>query len=334
MSDPIRSPRPAPPAAVLRDPLPGARPVLLDGVLERQRFHPLLMAALVFVGGLLVYLVVGSVAMAAAAVVGAGGEASVEEILESMGESPVAVFGGNAVGQFLGFFLFVWMVARMHTAQVADFLRLRRGDGPQLALAAGGLLALLPFVSWLGALNAQMPLPEGLRAWEEQQAALLDQVLGGGMNVGLALLFAAVTPALCEEVMFRGYLQRQVERRLGAAWSIVLVGVFFGLFHLRLLQALPLAALGLYLGYVVWVSGSLWPGVLVHLLNNGLAVLVSDYARRSPGLGEGGLEAMEVPWYLAGAGLVLALGACEALRRRRAHLLLAAPSFPSDRLAR
>lgn len=328
MNEPFEHPRPVPPPAeaapVLRDPLPGARPILLDGVLERQRFHPLLMAALVFFGGFLVYQIAGGVAMALALVASSSGPISVEDLSAALGENALAVFGGNALGQVFGFFLFVWMVARMHTAQVAPFLRLQRVDAVQLGLAAVGLLALIPFVSWLGELNAQLPLPEGLEAWEEQQEALLEQVLGGGMNVGLALLFAAITPAFCEELMFRGYLQRQVERRLGVMWSIVLVGILFGVFHMRFLQVLPLAVLGLYLGYVVWASGSLWAGVLVHLLNNGLAVLVSDYAQRHPEVDAVALESMDVPWYLALAGLALALGVCEALRRRREHLALAA----------
>src|SRR5690606_30667415 len=66
MNEPFEHPRPVPPPAeaapVLRDPLPSARPILLDGVLERQRFHPLLMAALVFFGGFLVYQIAGGVA--------------------------------------------------------------------------------------------------------------------------------------------------------------------------------------------------------------------------------------------------------------------------------
>lgn len=306
---------------VIRDPLPWTKPIQLAGVLERQRFHPLLMAVLTFVGGFVIYQLVGSIVMVLAALRSTGGEIDMERVLEAVQSDAFALFGGNAIGQAAGFLLFVVFITWLHTPQVASYLRVRRFDWGQFALAGVGLVLLLPFVSWLGAVNASLPLPESLRAWDEQQAALIEQVLGADLNVFYVLLVVALTPAICEEVMFRGYLQRQVERRLGVVWSIVLVGLVFGLFHLRPTQVLPLATLGFYLGFSVWVTGSLWTGVLVHLLNNGLAVIVTDYAKRSPDLDPVALESLSVPWYLAilsalaGAGVVLLL-----LRRREALL--------------
>ena len=296
-------------------------PARLSGVLERQRFHPLLTALLTFVGGFVIYQIVGTVVMVAAAVRSTGGAFDVERVMAAVQSDAFALFGGNAVGQLAGFFLFVLFVTWLHTPDVASYLRLRRADAAQFGLAGAGLLVLLPLVSWLGEVNAEIPLPESLRAWDEQQAILLEQVLGADLNVFYVLLVVALTPAICEELMFRGYLQRQVERRLGVVWSIVLVGVVFGLFHLRPTQVLPLATLGVYLGFSVWVTGSLWAGVLIHLLNNGLAVVVSDYVNRSPDLDPVALESITVPWYLALLSAVAAVGAAVLLLRRRQALL-------------
>ncbi|MDX1530530.1 MAG: CPBP family intramembrane glutamic endopeptidase [Rhodothermales bacterium] len=338
-----RPPAPAAPPAppTVRDPLPGARPFALTGWAERQRFSPLLAAALVFVSGFVAYQLVGTVLAAALLVIQVQGSGEVLDPAGLMGllaEHPATVFGSNAVGQVAGFFVLVLLATRLHTPEPAPFLRLRRPDGVQLALAGGGLFALLPFVSWIGEVNLRVPLPEGLMEWEAQQAALLEQILGGELNVVLALLFVAVTPAICEELMFRGYLQRQVERRLGVVWSIVLIGLLFGLFHLRFTQALPLTVLGLYLGFVVWVTGSLWSGVLVHLLNNGFAVIASDVARRHPDLDPVALEEVSAPWYLALLSLLVGLAACQVLLRRRGALLGAAvaspPSPPASHLDR
>ncbi|MEM0961321.1 MAG: CPBP family intramembrane glutamic endopeptidase, partial [Bacteroidota bacterium] len=122
---------------------------------------------------------------------------------------------------------------------------------------------------------------------------------------------------VCEELLFRGYLQRQVERRWGAVVSIVLVGVFFGLYHLRLSQAIPLSLLGIYFGFAVWATGSLWTGFVLHLLNNGLAVVATSVARSDPDLDVQDLETLGVPWYLGLAGLALCLLVSRVLASRR-----------------
>lgn len=306
-------------SVVLHDPMPWAKPMRLDGLLERQRFHPLLTAVLTFIGGFLIYQFVGTLVMVLAAVRTMGGAFDVERVLEAVQSDAFALFGGNAIGQVAGFFLFVLLMTWLHTADVASYLRIRRVDGAHLGLAGFGLVTLLPLVSWLGELNARLPLPESWWAWDEQQSALLEQVLGAELNVFYVLLVVALTPAICEELMFRGYLQRQVERRLGVVWSIVLVGLVFGLFHLRPTQVLPLATLGVYLGFSVWVTGSLWAGVLIHLLNNGLAVIVSDYVSRNPDVDAVALESLAVPWYLAIVSAAVVVGvAVLMLRRRRA----------------
>ena len=95
----------------------------------------------------------------------------------------------------------------------------------------------------------------------------------------------------------------------------------FGVFHLRPSQVLPLATLGLYLGFSVWVTGSLWAGVLIHLLNNGLAVIVSDYMKRRPDLDPAALESLAVPWYLALLSAAAVAGIVVLLLRRRDALL-------------
>jgi len=84
---------------------------------------------------------------------------------------------------------------------------------------------------------------------------------------------------------------------------------------------LPLATLGIYLSFAVWVTGSLWSGVLIHLLNNGIAVIVSDYARRSPDIDPVALESLTVPWYLAILSVLVGTGIAVLLLRRRQALL-------------
>jgi len=107
----------------------------------------------------------------------------------------------------------------------------------------------------------------------------------------------ALTPAICEEVLFRGYIQRQSERAWGVWGGAIFTGVAFGLYHLRLTQAIPLGLLGTYLAWLTWRSGSLIPAMIVHLANNSFAAVAGKVMLKGQ---EAGSDApfFEVPWFI------------------------------------
>lgn len=121
--------------------------------------------------------------------------------------------------------------------------------------------------------------------------------------------------------MFRGYVQRQAERGLGIVGGVLFSGIVFGLYHLRLSQAIPLCVLGIYLAWLVWRTGSLWPAIIVHFANNAFAVAIGAYIARDPDLEMADLEQFEVPWYFLVLGLVL-FGAVVVGIQRLARRLL------------
>lgn len=306
------------------DAWPWARPAPLTGWLERNAFHPLLTAFFVFVAAFLLFQVVVAPLVLAVGVIwdltqnGGGEPPDMSVILEQLTTNGRLMMVANTVGQIVGFGLFAWVVARLHSPEVREYLRVRRPDGPAIGLAAAGWAAIYPVVLWTGQLNERIPMPDWLRQLEQQQVDLLEGLLlGGDLSTPFLFIALALTPAICEELLFRGYLQRQVERSWGAAASIVLVGVLFGLYHLRLSQAIPLSLLGIYLGFVVWATGSLWAGFVVHILNNGFAVLASAVVRSSPDMDLESLESMGVPWYVGLIGIVLTAAVVRAMLARR-----------------
>ena len=318
-------PRPAPTPALI-DAWPDARPIPLDGGLERNGFTPIWTSILVFVVAFVAFQVIGGLAMAIGILPGllASGQTDVDgaDIAALMGENMSAILAGNTVGQFLGFGALALIVARLHSSRPGAFLRLRAPDGPGFLLAGVGWLALVPAIQWLGRLNAKLPQPEWLSEMERMQMEMIEGALmGGELSTGFLFVALALTPAICEELLFRGYLQRQVERKWGLAASVVLVGVFFGLYHLRLTQVVPLSLLGIWMGYTVWATGSLWTGAFVHLLNNGLAVLASAYVGGRPDLDLSSIEEMAVPWYAGLGGLVAAAALGRLIWLRRASIV-------------
>lgn len=93
---------------------------------------------------------------------------------------------------------------------------------------------------------------------------------------GIVLTFVAisVTPALVEEFAMRGVVFG-VLRRYGNGFAILVSAIVFGLMHGNLSQ-IPFAfVLGLYFGYIVVKTESVWPAVIIHFLNNFLSVATS-----------------------------------------------------------
>lgn len=121
--------------------------------------------------------------------------------------------------------------------------------------------------------------------------------LWGQLPLPLILLCMAVAPAVCEELFFRGYLFAAFRRRLNAWQTVLLTSVLFGLFHVVTSAALaperflPSAFLGLCLGAIAWKTRSVLPGMLLHVLHNGLLLSMAYYRDELAAAGWGVEEA-------------------------------------------
>ncbi len=91
----------------------------------------------------------------------------------------------------------------------------------------------------------------------------------------LILLLGAIalSPAVCEEVLFRGVILSGLRSRCSVRFSIITTGILFGLMHIYISQIIPTALLGIVITYLVIRSNSLFTGILFHLINNSIAVL-------------------------------------------------------------
>ena len=153
-------------------------------------------------------------------------------------------------------------------------LSLKRPTGPQAAASILVIFGAMPLVWVIGWLQTfVLPVP-----WELLEG--LEELVTAETLTRLAwlLLLLAVTPAICEEVVFRGVLLGGM-RTLEPWRIIVLNGVIFGAFHLSfetVIRFLPTAALGMVITWSVWRTGSIWIGALMHLLNNGTIVVLAS----------------------------------------------------------
>lgn len=130
---------------------------------------------------------------------------------------------------------------------------------PVVGVATAALSLFLIVVTIAADLGAGDPVP----------SALLAGMRGGQAVV--TLVSVALLPALGEELLFRGYLQRRLVERLGPVMGISLASGLFALCHGRMaLQVLPL---GVALGVGAWWSQSTWVAVACHAINNGVGLI-------------------------------------------------------------
>ncbi|MCL2215665.1 MAG: CPBP family intramembrane metalloprotease [Defluviitaleaceae bacterium] len=105
----------------------------------------------------------------------------------------------------------------------------------------------------------------------------------GGMAaqpLWLMLLALAVTPAICEEIVFRGYIQ-SAYRNLPFTVSALLNGLFFAMIHLSLQQFLYAFAMGVIFAYMVHYSRSIRAGILMHFIMNASQISLARLVRIS-----------------------------------------------------
>ena len=98
-----------------------------------------------------------------------------------------------------------------------------------------------------------------------------------GDKLWVTLLVVAVAPAICEEMMFRGFIQSGFRKRYSAVSSIFLVAVIFGAYHTSFIRFIPTALLGACFAVVVNYTDSIFLSMILHFTNNALAVLMMYY---------------------------------------------------------
>jgi sodium transport system permease protein len=176
---------------------------------------------------------------------------------------------GLAVFQWVGLFGLTAAYARGSGRPLAAVLRLRR---PAAAAVVGAIL--IGSSAWLVVgLMTQWIMPPPQEMVDKLRHAVLPE--GRGAFV-LALLLAAVTPAICEEALFRGPILRGLRTRFSALGAAVLTGLLFGIFHADVWRFLPTALIGFALSAVALAADSIVPAMVAHFANNACLITLAS----------------------------------------------------------
>lgn len=163
---------------------------------------------------------------------------------------------------------------------------------------------------WLGAGSGalllgnllSMAFPDGSRNLNDEYMSILDGIpfVGG-------VFLMALLPAVCEELMYRGYIFTAMKQKMTLAKAILLVSFLFGLSHLSLIKLLPTMLLGVALAYAAEQTGSICVSSLMHFLNNAFSVFVLYYGTEIAWLND---EELGIPMVI---GMVVLLFAATPL---------------------
>ena len=176
----------------------------------------------------------------------------------------------------------------------------KKADWKVFLWAVGIMLVALPAINMLAQWNQHMVLPtwlSGVEEWMKAKEAEAEWLTKQFMSVttisGLLvnLLLMAVLPALSEEITFRGVLQRLLSPKnsslnsqlsnLNSHLSIWLTAIIFSAIHMQFYGFVPRMLMGALFGYMFVWTGSLWVPMLMHFVNNGMAVLLYFLANKA-----------------------------------------------------
>lgn len=148
-----------------------------------------------------------------------------------------------------------------------------------LLLSVAAIVVAQFFISFLVEVNSAIPLPDSLSFLKETEAkekAIVDKILSFSSLLRLlpVTLVLAVIPAFSEELFFRGALLGILLRgKMNPMAAFLFSGFIFSLGHMQYNNILAIWVLGMFLGYLFYISGSLWLPIIVHFINNFLTVL-------------------------------------------------------------
>jgi membrane protease YdiL (CAAX protease family) len=193
----------------------------------------------------------------------------VDILVEYYRRFQVAILIVTTAAQFAVFFaLAVALVRRWHSSRPFAYLSFRRPAALDLALAGAGAVAIVPLAE-LADRWSYVILPP-LRELAAGEASLLS--IHSPWQAALVFGAVAVTPAVCEEALFRGWLQGTLRRNLAPVPAVAVQAVLFALFHMSPLSIVALAIVGLYLGWLFERTGTLFSSMAAHGMYNATVI--------------------------------------------------------------
>ena len=118
---------------------------------------------------------------------------------------------------------------------------------------------------------------EWVQQMDETNLEALMQVMemSGGFDLFVNLIIIGLLPAIGEELLFRGVIQKELITKFSSShFAIILTSIIFAAVHLQIQGFFPKLFIGLILGYAYYWTRSLWYPIVLHFLNNAIPTVM------------------------------------------------------------
>ncbi|WP_231426644.1 CPBP family intramembrane glutamic endopeptidase [Pedobacter sp. Leaf250] len=191
--------------------------------------------------------------------------------------------------------------------KVTDFYSFKKPQVLLVVLVMIIMVVSMPFMEWTVMFNQKMVLPDflkGIEQWmkEKEDAAMKITYamikVRSNLDFVVNLIMIAVLPAIGEELMFRGGVQRSITKAFNSPHlAIWITAIIFSAIHVQFYGFVPRMLLGAGFGYLYFYGGSIWYAVLGHFINNAYAVCAAFYMQKHNMPLNKADEPIGFPWY-------------------------------------
>jgi len=198
-------------------------------------------------------------------------------------------------------------LALTERTKLNKFYNFRKPQFLLLIMVVMIMIVSMPFMEWTVVINQKMVLPgflEGVERWmkEKEEAAMKMTIalitVRSNFDFVVNLIMIAILPAIGEELMFRGGVQRSLNKAFNNPHlAIWLTAIIFSAIHVQFYGFIPRMLLGAGFGYLYFYSGSLWYAMLAHFINNAYAVCAAFYMQKHNMPLDKADEPIGFPWY-------------------------------------
>ncbi len=262
---------PEPPPALLIPPLIGsaegsAAAIALDDRRQRPgtrpRVFPVFLAWVVALGLAVTFQALIGIAIAVAIIRSEGVVDDIEQRVMDQIMSPWGFMGVIAASQ-AAFLVTALVGARLSKEPIRTRLGVVPSRLPHSRSWPLAVATYVPFAIGLGLmvliLRPDEPDPSLVKLFEAMTPA----------SALAFILMIAIPPGICEELFFRGLMQRRLLARWSPFWAILVTSICFALAHGAPGMILYTFPIGIWLGVIAWRTGSIVPGMICHAFLNG-----------------------------------------------------------------
>ncbi|HSY61671.1 MAG TPA: CPBP family intramembrane glutamic endopeptidase [Cytophaga sp.] len=226
----------------------------------------------------------------------------------------------DMLGKIVGFILLPLVYLKLSKQENANpFIQDSRipFEGVSIVFGIAALIFSLPSITLLADINENIHLPESFSTLEKalrdteklaEELTMLFVRIDTPADIALSFFAIAVIPAIGEEIIFRGFFQRElIHQTKKMHLSIWITACVFSFIHFQFLGFFPRVLLGALLGYMYVWSGSLLVPILMHFTNNALTlILLMTYKKGYTNFNPDSSE--EIPYVFVFLTLLLCLG--------------------------